>query len=107
VLLEELAGYYHALDLIGSLDYLSDLCFSKQLLYRVVLTRAVPAINLYGVCSHSHCRICCKEFRHRSDGVEGQASIAQECGFPHYTPGSLDTGGHVRKHELDALEFTN
>src|SRR5438445_7702561 len=102
---EQRPGNHHALDLVGALIDLGDLCVSHHSLDRVVGDVAVTTEQLDAVRGHPHRHVRGEELGHRGHLGEvrllhvrlGRCSIDQ-------VPRRLDLCRHVGQQELDALE---
>src|SRR3990172_6653173 len=101
----ELLGDDHTLDLVGALVDLGDLGVAHVALDRKVPGVAVAAQDLHGVRGDLHGRVRGQALRDRGfhRGV-GFAAVDERRRVVHGEPGGVGGDGHVRQHELDALE---
>src|SRR5882724_1564433 len=103
-LLQQLASDYHSLNLIRPFDDLPDLRLAHQSLNRIILARAVAAVDLNRVGGYLHRAVGRKQFRHRSFDVKRQPSIPQPRGLFHHKPRGFNPASHIGQHELNTLE---
>src|SRR4051794_1079635 len=100
---QRLASDDEPLDLRGALVELHDLRVAHQLLDRVLLDEAVPAVDLHGVGGDLH-----RGVRGEALGVRGGQRVALALvelhgRLPHEQARGLHVGRHVGDHELDRL----
>src|SRR5271170_5131784 len=105
--LENLARDYHALNLAGSLADGAELYIAIVLLRRIVLDKAVAAVQLHRLIADAHRHFARVEFRHRRLASHTLARVFEHRGPQCQQSRRIKLGSHVGQLPLHALKFSD